>query len=118
MWGLIKLVFFTFVAVAVGVFVGTVPVGGRTLADRIVSLYQAGPGLEDLVKLAKTAASALAGAKAGGEAAAARRPYEAPSELEPPRAKPVTAGAANRPDAHSAEDRDALEQVIADRVGK
>ncbi len=40
MFGIIKFVFYSSIAVAVGILIGTVPVGGRTVADRIMEAYE------------------------------------------------------------------------------
>jgi hypothetical protein len=40
MFGIIKFIFYTSIAVVVGILIGTVPVGGRTVADRIMDAYE------------------------------------------------------------------------------
>jgi hypothetical protein len=105
MFGALKMVFFTFVAVVVGVFVGTVPLGGRTLAERLADLYQARPAES---------------APRGAPRPARPEPVRAPSRklAKPSTAMasvPTSAGAANTPDGHSADDEKALERIIAAR---
>lgn len=135
MFALIKFAFFTFVAIAVGVVIGTVPVGGRTIADRLVRLYdEAAPKAGQLIDGLKAEpapsqpdakGAARASATAGRGNPAARTPQAAPTELEPKaeagRAAatgPVTAGASNRPDSFSTADRDEVEKIIAARRGR
>lgn len=116
MFGILKMLFYSFVAVIAGVFIGTVPVGGRTVADRIVGAYQAVPSSASVTDAAR---AKLDGRKAVSKAKPAPRPEpkpEARASAKP--AKPVTAGAANSPERYTDEDRQALEQMIASRTAR
>ncbi|MGI5861180.1 MAG: hypothetical protein ACOX6T_03875 [Myxococcales bacterium] len=109
MFGLIKMLFYSFVAVAVGVFIGTVPVGGRTIADRIVSAYEAAPSVDSAKAAAKSALERGATASKG-QAKAKAAPVAS--------AAPVTAGQANSPERITAEERQALDKIIASRTAR
>ncbi|HCF61193.1 MAG TPA: hypothetical protein DFS52_24750 [Myxococcales bacterium] len=106
MFGLIKMLFYSFVAVAVGVFIGTVPVGGRTIADRIVGAYEVAPSLD----------SAKAAAKSAVERGATASKGQATAKAAP--AAPVTAGQANSPERTTPEERQALDRIIASRTAR
>ena len=122
MFGLLKFLFYTFVAVVVGVLIGTVPIGGHTVSERIAAAYQGAPEL--LEAQAKKLTSASPAPKAAARSAPRAKGNPAPTPLPAPPPKnptapargPLTAGAANSPDAQSDEDKHALEQVIAARV--
>jgi hypothetical protein len=123
MFGLLKFLFYTFVAVVVGVLIGTVPVGGHTVSERIAAAYQGAPQMLEAQakKLApSTTGSPKAAARTGPRAKAIPTPLPAPPSPPPnPTALargPLTAGAANSPEAQSDEDKRALDKVIAARV--
>ena len=103
MFGLLRMLFYSFVAVAVGVFIGTVPVGGRTIADRIVGAYEVAPSLDPAKAAAKSAVKR--GAASKGQAKAKAAP-----------AAPLTAGQANSPERTTPEERQALDRIIASRT--
>jgi hypothetical protein len=116
MFGLLKMLFYTFVAVVVGVFIGTVPIQGRTIAERIAAAYQSqpfdfgagkGPRPEPGTKPSSPA-------KAPARPATRARPEKdkAVAQAEP---KAVTAGQANSPDAHAPEEQEAIAKLIASR---
>lgn len=122
MFGLLKFLFYSCVAVVVGVVIGTVPFGGRTVAERITALYQSGPALaiDSPRKSAASSPKALARttprAKQAGAKASA--PVPAPGASAAPVAvataeAPISAGAANRPDGHTESDKVALDKLIA-----
>jgi hypothetical protein len=125
MFGLLKLAFFTFLAIAVGIVIGTVPIGGKTIADRIVTAYESASKLANLPEALKaepsrTAQSSRIAEPAKASPARARSPEihaiaPAPSHETTWRAAPISAGAANRPDSFSQEDRDEVDQIIAAR---
>jgi len=108
MFGVLKMLFYTFVAVVVGVFIGTMPVGGRTIAERITGLYQVSP--------AESPGSAkrrpVRGEPSRGPA---RKQPKSPAALAASPPVPTSAGAANAPEGHSADDEKALERLIAAR---
>jgi len=103
MFEVMKTLFYTFVAVVVGVFIGTVPIEGRTISDRIVAAFSSP------APSARTSKPVAASSRPTTKAAAKTRSAPVPAK------GPVTAGAANSPDQHSSEDRAALEKVIAAR---
>jgi predicted lipid-binding transport protein (Tim44 family) len=120
MFALLKMLFYSFIAVMVGVFIGTVPIGGRTIADRVVSAYESTPAGKT-AQVSKAQPSQQRAARQTPKAAA--RPVAAkaaPAGVAAPAAPaaPVTAGAANSPDRHSDEDRQALEKIIASRSSR
>jgi hypothetical protein len=119
MFGLLKFLFYTFVAVIVGVLMGTVPVGGHTVTERIVAAYQGAPQLLDAAKKV-VPAPPKAAARTAPRAKSMPTPLPAPPPPAPsPTALargPLTAGAANSPEAQSDEDKRALDKVIAARV--
>jgi hypothetical protein len=90
--------------VAVGVFIGTFPVGGRTLADRIVSAYEVAP-------------SAVAAVQSQAGRTPARKATVARAEAKKPTG-PISAGQANSPERRSDDERLALEKLIAARAGR
>ncbi len=115
MFGLLKFCFYTFVAVVVGVVIGTVPIGGRTIAERVSAAYQAGPTLAAPVKKPvanspKAVARATPRAKSTGAASA---PVPTAKPMVASAAEPITAGAANAPDRTSEDDKVALDRLIA-----
>jgi hypothetical protein len=119
MVGLLKFLFFMFVAVVVGVFIGTVPLGGKTLAERIGAGWSTAPSASEspahkVAGAPKTAARTAPHSKAPIAVAVLSSP--APTAAPAIRAKLVTAGAANTPDRHSDEEQAALEAVIAQRT--
>jgi hypothetical protein len=106
MFGFLRFLFYTFVAMVVGVFIGTVPVGGHTLADRIASTFKsvssntgAKRGRAELQKMVGRSAAHRSGSAVGSTPLA-----------------PVSAGTANMPEGHSEDDRAALARVIASRA--
>lgn len=110
MFGLLKFLFFTFVAVVVGVVIGTVPIGGQTVAERIAAVYQPGSSIAPAKKAPpKAAARTAPRPKVAQASVAVPTPSPAP-------AKPVTAGAANAPDGHTEGDKMALDKLIASRA--
>ena len=117
MVAILKLGFFTLVAVAVGVLVGTVPIDGKTVGERIMTACRSEPS-----RKAKPAEPERAEPRSKGHGARARiekateRPITPPAIAEAPRG-PVTAGAANTPDGQNASDEKALEKLIAARSG-
>lgn len=123
MFGLLKFLFYTFVAVVVGVVLGTVPFGGRTIADRVAAFYQSGSTLDAPVKKpVSTSPKALARAAPRAKAPATPAPTAGPAPsashpaLERPTISlhgPITAGAANSPDKASDDDKVALDKLIA-----
>ncbi len=102
----------SFIAVMVGVLIGTVPIGGRTIADRVVSAYQSAP--------AKKPAPSAKPAQAGKVAVerTAKRTARDQAKAAPERRAPISAGAANSPERHDENDRQALERMIAARSGR
>ncbi len=111
MFGVLKVVFYTFVAVSVGVFLGTVPVGGRTIAERVSGTYQSKPARPAPASPARPARVEPAPAHP-----AVRKSPRAPAAGPTAMAQaPTTAGAANAPDGHSDNDEKALERLIAAR---
>lgn len=120
MFGLLKFLFFTFVAVVVGLVIGTVPIGGRTVAERIASIYERVPpsiahaGKKTLPAMTSTKARATTRAKPAAPSVPV--PVPVPSAAAPATHGVITAGAANTPDAHSEDDKVALDKLIAARV--
>jgi len=167
MFGLLKFLFYSFVAVIVGVILGTVPVGGRTVAERIAGMYrkspapsaasakrtppptstikasgraalrpkaaatvQLGPAPSPAAAPARSASSTASASRSpsaetspapgrsqgstAGPTSPAAAPRQAAAVAQAPQA-PVTAGAANMPDATSDDDKAALNQLIARR---
>ncbi len=115
MFGLLKMLFYTFVAVVVGVFIGTVPIQGRTIAERIASAYQSKPfdfgaGKGPRPEPASKPANSTPPAPKPGS-----RPRTTGTALAES-SKPITAGQANSPDAHGPEEQAAIEKIIASRA--
>jgi hypothetical protein len=111
MFGVLKVLFYTFVAVVVGVFLGTVPVGGQTIAERVAGFYPAKPP-----KPAKPPARAAphpARVEPPPAHPAGHKPTRGPTGLAE---APTSAGAANAPDGHSADEKKALDRLIATRT--
>lgn len=122
MFGLLKFLFYSCVAVVVGVVIGTVPIEGKTAAERIAGLYQGTPLIPSTN--AKKAPRALARATPRGKAATGT-PVPAPSAAMAASIVaaagapgPVTAGAANSPERHSDSDKAALDQLLAAKARK
>lgn len=111
MFGLLKVLFYTFVAVVVGVFLGTVPVGGRTIAERVAGFYQPKPSKPPAASAPRT--PRVEPAPAPAHPAGRKVPRGPTAVAEAP--VPTTAGAANAPEGHSADDRKALDRLIAAR---
>ncbi|HEY3452443.1 MAG TPA: hypothetical protein VGK67_39230 [Myxococcales bacterium] len=124
MFGLLKFLFYSCVAVVVGVVIGTVPIGGRTVAERIAALYQSGPLIPSATPKKAAPTKALARAAPRGKA-----PSASPSPTPSPSAAaavvaaagapgPVSAGAANSPDGHTDSDKAGLNQLLAAKAKK
>ncbi|MFN7131480.1 MAG: hypothetical protein ACK4N5_05315 [Myxococcales bacterium] len=120
MFAMLRFLFYTFVAVVVGVFIGTVPVGGRTIAERISAAFDTSQAMLQAQSAQRTDKPEKPAAKKGGEPQrAARVPppskpgAQAPSPSPAAPQGPVTAGAANTPDARSEADREDLAKIIA-----
>lgn len=116
MFGLLKFLFYTFVAVVVGVVIGTVPFGGRTIADRIASAYQPATAAKVAAPARRVPPPVVSSKTAARAAPRAKPSAPAPVAAPTPAAGPVTAGAANSPDAHTDADKAALDRLIATRV--
>jgi hypothetical protein len=122
MFGLLKFLFYSCVAVVVGVVIGTVPFGGRTVAERITALYQSGPsqGIDAPKKSLAVSPKALARTTPRAKQVTAKpSSAPAPGPGAPAAAAleaPVTAGAANTPDGHTDSDKAALDKLIAAKV--
>lgn len=109
MFGVLKVLFYTFVAVVVGVFLGTVPVKGRTIAERVAGFYPAKPA-----KPPARAAPRPVRIEPTPAHPAGRKPTKGPMALTE---APTSAGAANAPDGHTApDDKKALDRLIATRA--
>jgi len=124
MAGVLKFLFFTCVAVVVGVVIGTVPIGGQTMAERIAAAYNK-PATAAPTSVASTKAPAAP--KAVARPAAKAKTAVAPAPAKAPASKagavnasaprgPITAGAANTPDGHTESDKAAFDQIIAAKV--
>lgn len=120
MFGLLKFCFYTFVAVVVGVVVGTVPIGGKTIAERVSAAYQSGPTLAAPVKKPvanspKAVARATPRAK-GSASGTTSAPTPSGKPMVASAEQPITAGAANAPDRTSEDDKVALDRLIATKA--
>lgn len=116
MFDLLKMLFYTFVAVVVGVFIGTVPVGGRTIGERIASLYQSSSTPAGAKPAAVERPARAEPQKSAARPAARARSAPPPAQVQAQaQAQAITAGAANSPDGHSAEERDALDKLLSSR---
>ncbi|MGC4121964.1 MAG: hypothetical protein QM765_46770 [Myxococcales bacterium] len=128
MFGLLKFLFYSCVAVVVGVVIGTVPIGGHTIAERIAALYQTGPVIPSATPKRPAPTKALARAAPRGKASAtpaAGAPIPTPNAATSAEIVaaagapgPVTAGAANSPDGHTDSDKAALDQLLAVKAKK
>jgi hypothetical protein len=107
MFGMLKVLFYTLAAVVAGVFIGTVPVGGRTIAEWVVGSHSVKP-------VVRAAAATPRPAHGDPGRVPLRRPAKIPAALS--ETSPATAGAANVPDGHSADDKKALDRLIAGRA--
>ncbi len=113
MFAMFRFLFYTFVAVVVGVVIGTVPIEGRTIADRLTAAFGDKPA-----KVAKpsTAAPQKPAAKTAPATETKRAARAAPPKPAPQ--GPVSAGAANTPDNRTEEEREDLAKIIATRARK
>jgi hypothetical protein len=112
---LLKVLFFILMAVVVGVFIGTVPIQGRTVAERIEEYCQPALRLKALVS-GKLEASRSEPSRSGPRSTKARRSPPPAASTAPStsvEAPASTAGRANMPDGASDEDRSALDRIIA-----
>ena len=114
MFAMLRFLFYSFVAVVVGVFLGVVPLGGRTVAERIAAFV--GPAVpkgasagEPLPKRPdapkrETARQVIRSHPLRGRIAA------------PTAAVPATAGQANSPDLVTEGERAKIDELIASRA--
>ncbi len=109
MLGLLKFLFYLSLSIAVGVLIGTVRIGGYTVADRLVKCYETG-SLSELIRYEPTSSP-----KAEPKREAMR---DAKREVQAPAQPPVTPGQANQPEQLTAEERAALEKRIAERLAR
>jgi hypothetical protein len=109
MFGLLKFLFYSCVAVVVGVVIGTVPFGGRTVAERIASVYQPAGAAAEAPK------KALPAPKASARTAPRSKSGATAPALVAMAQGPLTAGAANTPDGHTESDKRALDKLIASK---
>lgn len=123
MFAMFRFLFFTFVAVAVGVFIGTFPIGGQTIAERITAAVdkqtakKSGPTKEK--GTTRSAPQKQVAKPSRGSTDTSKRTARAtPAKAKPAPQGPVSAGAANTPDNATDEDREDLAKIIAARARK
>lgn len=110
MFGIIKLIFYTSIAVGVGILMGTVPVGGRTVADRIMETYEVFTSKPQRKTVLPT--SKLSPPKRKVRISK-RKPLTRPKLRK---TKAVSLGATNTPENRTAEERAKLHRIILSKT--
>lgn len=110
-----KLLFLSALAIGLGIFLGTVPLGdGRTAAEHSEAWFDGSAAPREKIHRAKRIESRPAVLPAGNRRAPVAVAAK-PDALEQA-AVPMTAGAANSPEQTSASDKAALDRIISGRA--
>lgn len=114
-----KLLFLSGLAIGLGIFLGTVPLGdGLTAAEHGEAWFDGSAIPRQEVHRARRIGARPAAQPAKAQSASALRPAASPAaQMMPvPAAAPITAGAANSPEQTSASDKAALDRIISGRA--